>query len=125
MPKVTRREVKKFVKVETVKTSKGSTDVHYDVLFAPQRHLTYSRYNEQDLVHVHEFEVIGNRSYPTKKGVSFTPGRLKMLIAFVDEIDEHLKQEMSKDIYKVSKRRTTGNIWGRGYVRAFPVNSTA
>src|ERR1700759_5140202 len=114
MPKDTRREAKKFVKVETVKTSKGSTDVHYDVQFAQQRHLTYSRYNGEDLIHVREFEVIGNRSYPTKKGVSFTPGRLKMLMAFVDEIDEHLKQQMSKDIYKVSKEEDYRKHLGAG-----------
>ena len=67
------------------------------LLFSPGRYLVYSRFNDQDQIHIREYGVMtmtngmGQCEYPTKKGVCFTPGRLKVLRNKLDEIDENLK----------------------------------
>ena len=71
--------------------------------FAPSRYLVYSRYNGRDFIHVREFETLNERVYPTKKGASFTPARLKALIGKFGDIDEELRQQKSSATYKASK----------------------
>jgi len=96
MPKITKREEKRTPKVVIDETPAGSTSpstVYFNVEFAPRRFLTYSRFDDQDWVHVREYLAMGERVYPSKKGVAFTPTRLRALIARLPEIDEQLKEQ--------------------------------
>src|ERR1700759_134582 len=103
MPKVNKREAKRAGKGEVKGATKATGDVLFSSQFVPGKFLTYSRYNEQDLVHVREFETLGDRTYPTKRGVSFTPARLRVLLDSLEEIDENLKQQNPKESYKVQQ----------------------
>jgi hypothetical protein len=66
---------------------------NFDVSFYPGRRLTTSVFNGQFLIHVREYMRMGDRDYPTKKGVCFTPGRLKLLREKMGEIDLALTQQ--------------------------------
>jgi len=101
VPKVNKRGAKRTVKVET--TPKAENNVQFSVQFVPGRYLTFSRFNEQDFIHVREYATTGERMYPTKKGVCFTPGRLRGLLNVIEEIDEQRKQQSSKASYKVQQ----------------------
>ena len=103
MPKASKREEKRSSKVETTEPPKSASTIHFSTQFAPGRFLVYSRFNKQDLVHIREYAVIGDRAYPTKKGVCFTPGRLRALLNVIEEIDEHRKQQNAKVFYKVQQ----------------------
>ena len=59
--------------------------------FASGKFLTYSRFKGQNFIHTREYENIGGRLIPTKRGASFTPGRLRVLLAKTEKIDEQLK----------------------------------
>lgn len=61
--------------------------------FHPRRRLTFSRHNGQDYVHIREFIQGDEREYPSKKGVSLTPGRFCALRAKINDIDEALQQQ--------------------------------
>ena len=71
----------------------------FKLMFAPGRYLVYSQYRGQFQVHVLEYAYksmsngMGECEYPTKKGVCFTPARLKVLCNKIEEIDEHLKNQ--------------------------------
>ena len=94
MPKVNKREAKRVVKIvsEETQTMPSSTP-YFNVKFAPGRFLVYSRFNERDLIHVCEYVTMGERTYPSKKGVCFTPGRLSALMSKLAVIDEERKQQ--------------------------------
>ena len=68
-------------------------------MFAPGRYLVYSQFKGQYQIHVREYahktmsNGMGQCEYPTKKGVCFTPGRLKMLRNRIEDIDEYLKEK--------------------------------
>jgi len=49
---------------------------------------------------------MGDREYPTKKGVAFTPERLRMLRGKIEEIDTALNQQEVNSSYGVSLDRT-------------------
>src|SRR5881296_3015463 len=112
MPKVNKREVKKAIKEEEVMSmpavipaamSTSTSTVHFSAEFAPGRFVVYSRYNEQDLIHVREYVTYGERTYPSKKGVALTPVRLRTLMNKMEEIDEQLKQTNATAAYKVEQ----------------------
>src|SRR6267154_52511 len=91
MPNVNKREAKRVVKIvsEETQTMPSSTP-YFNVEIAPGRFLVYSRFNDQNLIHVREYVTRGTRTYPTKKGVCFTPGRLRVLRGKIDLIDAML-----------------------------------
>ena len=96
MPKVSKLSSKKSSQtvVEEVKVEMAiipAATVHFSAEFAPGKFVTYSRFNEQDLVHIREYKVMGGRTYPSKRGACFTPARLKALMNKFEEIDEQLK----------------------------------
>ena len=72
--------------------------------FAPNRYVVYSRYNDRDHIHIREYATkkIPNATgeYPTRRGVCFTPERLKSLCNRIDQIDENLNQEGEMRSYK-------------------------
>src|SRR3989442_8327857 len=87
MPKVSKREVKKAINEEetmampaVIPAATPTTAVHFSAEFAPRRFVVYSRFNEQDWIHVREYVTYGERTYPSKKGVAFTPARLRTLM---------------------------------------------
>src|SRR6267154_792486 len=91
MPKVNKREAKRVVKIVSEETqAMPSSTLYFNVEFAPERLLVYSRFNDRDLIHVREYVTRGTRTYPTKKGVCFTPGRLSVLREKIDLIDAML-----------------------------------
>src|ERR1700743_1356388 len=112
MPKVSKREAKRSSKVETTEPPKSASTIHFSTQFAPGRFLVYSRFNKQDLVHIREYAVIGDRAYPTKKGVCFTPGRLRALLNVIEDIDEHGKQQKAKVSNKVQQTTYKTHIAG-------------
>src|SRR6267154_2462688 len=94
MPKVNKREAKRVVKIVSEETqAMPSSKPYFNVEFAPGRFLVYSRFNERDLIHVREYVTMGERTYPSKKGVCFTPGRLSALMSKLAEIDEEREQQ--------------------------------
>src|SRR6267154_2328532 len=96
MPKVSKRETKRAKEIVTVKDEGpviSSSTVHYSAEFAPGRFVVYSRFNDRDWVHIREYLIMGERTYPSKNGVCFTPGRLKALMNRFKEIDEQLRQQ--------------------------------
>src|SRR3989442_11757417 len=110
MPKVSKREVKKAIKEEGTMAMPAVTPaatltptVHFSAEFAPGRFVVYSRYNEQDWIHVREYVTYGERVYPSKKGVAFTPARLRTLMNRIGEIDEQFKQVNATAAYKVEQ----------------------
>src|SRR2546425_418340 len=114
MPKVNKREAKKAIKCEEEETmaapvaipvvmSVPTSIVHFSEEFAPGRFVVYSRYNEQDWIHVREYVTYGERTYPSKKGVALTPVRLRTLMNKMEEIDEQLKQANATAAYKVEQ----------------------
>ena len=72
--------------------------------FAPNRYVVYCRFNDQDLIHIREYAIkkIPNATgeYPTRRGVCFTPERLKSLYNKIDQIEENLNQEGEMRSYK-------------------------
>jgi len=91
-------------------SSQHSTTVQHQpelkLLFAPNRYLVYSRFNDRDNIHIREYGVktiaigMGDCEYPTKKWVCFTPGRLKVLRNKIEEIDEQLSRKSPLTDYK-------------------------
>ena len=65
------------------------------LMFAPQRYIVYTRFKNAILIHIREYATKTTSSgvceYPTKKGISLTPGRLFMLSSKLDEIDNQLQ----------------------------------
>ena len=91
MPKVNKRKAKSEAEIVSEETQEmPSSTPYFNVEFAPGRFLVYSRFNERDLIHVREYVTMGERTYPTKKGVCFTPGRLSVLRGKIDLIDAML-----------------------------------
>jgi len=39
------------------------------LMFAPNRYIVFSRFNNVDHIHIREYEVKGTGQYPTKRGV--------------------------------------------------------
>src|SRR6267154_53892 len=113
MPKVSKRVAKsaaKFAteenKCETNTMSSASaltSAVHFSEEFAPGIFLVYSRFVDREWVHIREYTTLGEKTYPTKKGVCLTTSRLKSLTNKLDEIDEQLKQASSSASYKVEQ----------------------
>ena len=116
MPKVNKREAKRVIKEATKTVSKATGDVLFSSQFVPGKFLTYCHYNEQDLVHVREYATLGDQSYPTKKGVCFTPGRLRVLLDSSEEIDEQLKQQNANEPYKVQQSSYKKHLGAGVYV---------
>jgi len=69
MPKVNKREVKKEENLESLesKTALMPSATYFSAEFAPERYLVYSRFNGQDWIHVREYVMTGEHTYPTKK----------------------------------------------------------
>jgi hypothetical protein len=65
----------------------------FDVEFSPRRRLVLSCYMGQILIHIREYDAIGEKEYPTKKGACFTPGRFRALREKLETIDEMLRQQ--------------------------------
>jgi len=94
MPKVNKREAKREVKIVSEETQAMSiTTPHFNVKFAPRRFLVYSRFNDRDWIHIREYNTMGGKSYPSKKGVCFTPARLSSLREKIEVIDKMLTQQ--------------------------------
>jgi hypothetical protein len=74
--------------------------------FAKGRRLVFTRYNGQSFIHVREFITEGDRAYPTKTGICFTPARLKALYQRIESIDEELKEQNAIAENKGEKRET-------------------
>ena len=70
--------------------STPAASTKFDASFWPGRRLTLSNLNGQTLIHVREYALMGDKEYPTKKGVCFTPGRLSVLREKIDLIDAML-----------------------------------
>jgi len=102
MPKVNKREGKRAAKAEKT-TVKQKNDIQFSVQFVPGRYLTFNRFNDQDFIHVREYAMLEDRTIPTKKGVCFTPTRLRVLLDTIGEIDEQMKQQNSTASYKVEQ----------------------
>jgi len=100
MPKVNKRGEKRAVKEEKM-TVNPRNDIQFSVQFVPGRYLTFARFNDQDFIHVREYAMTEEHTIPTKKGVCFTPGRLRALLNVIEEIDEQMKQQNAKAEYKV------------------------
>src|SRR6267154_363227 len=91
MPKVDKREAKRVVKIVSEETqAMPSSKPYFNVEFAPGRFLVYSHFKGQDFIHIREYVVRGEKSYPSKKGACFTPGRLRVLREKIDLIDAML-----------------------------------
>ena len=73
----------------------------FNVSFWPGRRLVLSCYKGQILVHIREYHVMDGKEYPSRKGVCFTPGRLKVLRERVVDIDAILNQQEVKVSYNV------------------------
>src|SRR6267154_793842 len=71
-------------------TPAASTKEVFDASFWPRRRLTLSSFNGRILIHIREYTLMGDKEYPTKKGVCFTPGRLSVLRGKIDLIDAML-----------------------------------
>jgi len=87
--------------IETLFQPTATLHSGFDVVFHPGRRLVSSPFNGQNLIHIREYVRMGEREYPTKKGVCFTPGRLKVLQGKISEIDEALKQQEVNSSYNV------------------------
>jgi len=66
--------------------------------FAPNRYVVFSHFMGKELIHIREYAVKeavegADREYPTKKGVSLTAKRLKMLKNRLDDLDGYLKAQ--------------------------------
>ena len=79
--------LKKVVKEETMQDS----ITYFCEEFASGKFVSYSRFKGENFIHIRVYENIGGRLIPTKRGASFTPGRLRVLLNKTDEIDEQLK----------------------------------
>src|SRR6266516_7943368 len=116
MSKVNKREEKKAAKeMSELPLPAPLLDANLGIQFAPDRYLSYTVYNGQPWVHVREFASAEGRAYPTKKGASFTPGRLRVLINKMDEIDEELRQQAALESYKVQKGQYRAHLGGGIY----------
>ena len=73
----------------------------FDATFWPKRHLSLTRFNDRVFIHVREYSLLNGHEYPTKKGASFTPGRLSVLRGKISEIDEALRQQEINASYNV------------------------
>ena len=70
--------------------STPAASTKFDASFWPGRRLTLSNFNGRTLIHIREYALMGDKEYPTKKGVCFTPGRLSVLREKIDLIDAML-----------------------------------
>ena len=69
----------------------------FDGTFAPGRRLVYSCINDQVLIHIYEYTVMGDHEILTMGGLCLTPGGLRVLRNKIGEIDELLwRQHISK-----------------------------
>jgi hypothetical protein len=75
--------------------------VYFKEQFAPRRYITYSRFNDREIIQFREYDSNGNQEYPTKKGVALTPIRLKVLRENIEKIDEALRQQEVNASYDV------------------------
>jgi len=82
--------------------STASPKEGFDVSFAQGKRLVLSTFNGKVLIHVREYMLEGEREFPTKKGVCFTPGRLSILRRKIGEIDEALRQQEINASYNVT-----------------------
>ncbi len=83
-------------------------------MFAPKRYLVFSHFDNTEQIHIREYEMkemrngMGQCEYPTKKGVCFTPTRLRVLRNLVDEIDENLVRRQRGETVDYKKHVGTG-----------------
>src|SRR3989442_8889600 len=106
MSKVSKRSNKRSSETmsEEVKDeSMSPSTIIFNEEIAPGKLLTYTSWKEHRFVHVHEYEVNGERKYPTKKGACLTPIRLKILMGKFEKIDEQLQQADAKVPCKVQQ----------------------
>ena len=73
--------------------SETSSQAAFNESFYPGRCLVLSTFNGQTLVHVREYQTSGVKQYPTKKGATFTGGRLAMLRRSIEGINAALHQQ--------------------------------
>jgi len=73
----------------------------FDEAFYPGRRLTATIFKGCLWVHVREYNDLNGKSYPTKKGASFTPGRLRVFRSMMDKIDTVLRQQEVNGSYGV------------------------
>src|SRR6266516_7749102 len=78
-------DIVETVPVETASLPKPKKEV-FDVSFWPGRRLVLSNFKGRILVHIREYLDMGDKEYPTKKGVCLTPGRLSSLRRRIEEI---------------------------------------
>src|SRR6267154_1758091 len=89
----------------------------FDGTFALGRRLAYSCIKDNVLIHIYEYETVGDREILTMDGLCFTPRRLTVLMSKIREIDEVLwRQNISKvpKIYKVQ----SGDVVYRAHLGA-------
>ena len=84
--------------------STASPKERFDVSFAQGKRLVLSTFNGKVFIHVREYMLEGEREFPTKKGVCFTPGRLSVLRRKIGEIDEALRQQEINASYNVRRQ---------------------
>ena len=75
----------------------------YDGTFAPGRRLVYSRTNDQALIHICEYTVMGDQDILTKGGLCLTPSGLRVLRNKIGEIDELLWRQNISRVHRMYK----------------------
>jgi hypothetical protein len=97
---LSKSSTKKLSKMKTVVIPASEVEIippllveEFSASFHPGRRLTMTRFHGMLRIHVREYERVGDREFPTRKGACFTPGRLKVLRGKISEIDEALRQQ--------------------------------
>lgn len=81
----------------------AATKPGFNTSFYPGRRLTLSTFNGQNYIHIREYlSTDDGKEYPTKKGASFTPGRLAVLRGKLPAIDAALHQQEVNESYSVT-----------------------
>src|SRR2546425_504023 len=115
MSKVSKRSNKRTSEImgEEVKDeSMSPSTIIFNEEIAPGKFPTYTGWKEH---RVREYEVHGERKYPTKRGACLTPVRLKILMGKFEEIDEELKQADAKVPCKVQQTQYKTHLGGGIY----------
>ncbi len=74
--------------------------IHYSMDFASGRFVVYSRFQDQLLVHIRDYVIMGTCIYPSKDGVCFRVYQLIDLVNKFAEIDEQLKRQNDSTSYE-------------------------
>src|SRR6266516_5376371 len=74
--------------------------IHYSAAYASGRFVVYSRFQDQNLVHIRDYVTMGTCACPSEDGVSFRVYQLVDLVRKFTEIDEQLKQQNDSTSYE-------------------------